>query len=133
MTQQEFETRTGRTVTPEVYAKIEKIYMQTTIDKDIFCQNWVGGLEENPIVDNLATRTEIYTSAFDSHAADSKKTAFHLIDIAQGLTGEVKEELESVAWSMISRKVFTLYKIEKAYTLTDSDRQYIKKAVESYI
>lgn len=39
MMQQEFEQRTGMTVTADEYKKIEKLYMSSgNIDKDTFCK-----------------------------------------------------------------------------------------------
>lgn len=37
MTQQEFETRTGLTVTTNEYAYIERVYMASNFQKDEFC------------------------------------------------------------------------------------------------
>lgn len=37
----EFETRTGMTIEPEAYAKVEQIYLNAeTMDKDVFCKAW---------------------------------------------------------------------------------------------
>lgn len=41
MTQQEFEDRTGKTVTSEEYARIEAMYMAAgNMDKDQFCTEY---------------------------------------------------------------------------------------------
>ena len=40
MTQKEFETRIGREVSSSKYEAIEKVYMQTEMDKDEFCEMW---------------------------------------------------------------------------------------------
>lgn len=38
---QEFETRTGLTIEPEAYAKVEQIYLNAeSMDKDAFCKAW---------------------------------------------------------------------------------------------
>ena len=43
MTQQEFEDRTGKTVTSEEYARIEAMYMAAgNMDKDQFCTESVS-------------------------------------------------------------------------------------------
>ena len=38
MTQKEFEERTGKSVLAETYDVIEKMYMNTELDKDEFCK-----------------------------------------------------------------------------------------------
>lgn len=41
MNQKEFETRTGLTIEPEAYAKVEQIYLNAgSMDKDVFCKAW---------------------------------------------------------------------------------------------
>ena len=127
MTQQEFEIRTGLTITAEKYQTIDALYMSTTIDKDAFCSAYTEGMENNPIVENLKFRADRYSASFDTHVDNDKKLAFHLLDIAQGLDPVTKEELESIAWTLIPRKAFTEYKLDKGYALTDSDIVYIKQ------
>ena len=127
MTQQEFETRTGLTVTEEKYRTIDALYMSTIIDKDEFCAAYTEGMENNPIVADLKRRTDLYSTSFDPHVDNDKKLAFHLLDIAQGLDPVTKEELESIAWTLVPRKIFTEYKLDKGYALTDSDIVYIKQ------
>lgn len=127
MTQQEFETRTGLTVTEEKYQTIDALYMSTILDKDEFCAAYTEGMENNPIVADLKRRTDLYSTSFDTHVDNDKKLAFHLLDIAQGLDPVTKEELESIAWTLVPRKIFTEYKLDKGYALTDSDIVYIKQ------
>lgn len=40
MTQKEFTDRTGIATTPEEFARIHSIYMNTVLDKDDFCKDW---------------------------------------------------------------------------------------------
>lgn len=41
MNRQEFETRTGLTIEPEAYNKVEQIYLNAgSMDKDAFCKAW---------------------------------------------------------------------------------------------
>lgn len=40
MTQQEFESRVGIEVTPEVFGWINNAYMDCDLDKDAFCKKW---------------------------------------------------------------------------------------------
>ena len=42
MTQQEFETRTGMTVTPEIFNEIHEDYMSKSYDKDTYCKMYVA-------------------------------------------------------------------------------------------
>jgi len=44
MMKEEFEERVGLQVTNKEYAEIEKAYMATEIDKNVFCQEWLKKL-----------------------------------------------------------------------------------------
>ena len=44
MMKKEFEDRVGLQVTNEEYAQIEKAYMDSNGDKDVFCQEWLNKL-----------------------------------------------------------------------------------------
>lgn len=41
MTRKEFNERTGLNVTEKDYGEVEQTYMNTDIDKDLFCELWI--------------------------------------------------------------------------------------------
>ena len=75
MTQQEFETRTGLTVTAEKYQTIDALYMSTTIDKDAFCSAYTEGMENNPIVADLIRRVAVLKKSSEAWRKDAEKAA----------------------------------------------------------
>lgn len=61
MLQKEFEERTGKKVSPEQYAEIDRIYMAAgDVDKDTFCKEWKR-LEGSTVVAELTREVELTT------------------------------------------------------------------------
>lgn len=127
MLQKEFESKTGLTVSAEEYKTIDALYMDTNLAKDDFCAAYVAGMENNKIVEDLRNRLNIYVSSFDSHVSERNNVGKRLLDIAAEISDlAVKTNIESVSWALLTRKEYTLYKIEKGYKLDDSDIEYLK-------
>lgn len=60
MTKQEFEERTGASVTAEEYAEIEQIYLNARfMEKDEFCSNWNTKTGRRAIMDALVKQIYI--------------------------------------------------------------------------
>ena len=68
MTQQEFETRTGLTVTSTEYAYIERVYMASNFQKDEFCKEWKKNhsLASSNLVCDLVMEIEMLRQAHES-------------------------------------------------------------------
>ena len=75
MLQKEFEERTGKKVSPEQYAEIDRIYMAAgDVDKDTFCKEWKR-LEGSKVVAELTREVELTTLQAQSfgHSLENEK------------------------------------------------------------
>lgn len=124
MTQQEFETRTGLTVTAEKYQTIDALYMSTTIDKDEFCAAYVEGMENNPIVANLIRRVDIFKKSSEAWRKDAEKAAHYLLD-AREEHGD--DSLFHDACDIIDAADAIRYIIDNEYELGQPELEYIKE------
>ena len=64
MLQQEFEERTGLKLKSDDYTEVEEIYMNTDLDKDLFCKLWI----ENPTALKEIERKTVLVREWKSHA-----------------------------------------------------------------
>lgn len=82
---QEFETRTGLTIEPEAYAKVEQIYLNAeSMDKDAFCKAW-----------KLAKAPTLELIEELSHNVDGKRAHIDKLDIKiQNLEHDLEMEAE---------------------------------------
>lgn len=124
MTQQEFETRTGLTVTEEKYQTIDALYMSTIIDKDEFCAAYVEGMENNPIVANLIRRVDILKKSSEAWRKDAEKAAHYLLD-AREEHGD--DSLFHDACDIIDAADAIRYIIDNEYELGQPELEYIKE------
>lgn len=124
MTQQEFETRTGLTVTAEKYQTIDALYMSTIIDKDEFCAAYTEGMENNPIVANLIRRVDIFKKSSEAWRKDAEKAAHYLLD-AREEHGD--DSLFHDACDIIDAADAIRYIIDNEYELGQPELEYIKE------
>ena len=124
MTQQEFETRTGLTVTEEKYQTIDALYMSTIIDKDEFCAAYVEGMENNPIVANLIRRVDILKKSSEAWRKDAEKAAHYLLD-AREEHGD--DSLFHDACDIIDAADAIRYITDNAYELGQPELEHIKE------
>lgn len=115
MLQQEFEELTGLKVSSEAYSKIEECYMNTDIDKDVFCKLWIKsrqGLKE----------IEVKTVAVRQLCKERDDIVDFLIEQAEKWSAS---DLREKAISMIGEKEYIRKKIEKGYNLWEADRKLL--------
>ena len=124
MTHEEFETRTGLTVTEEKYQTIDALYMSTTIDKDEFCAAYTEGMENNPIVANLIRRVDIFKKSSEAWRKDAEKAAHYLLD-AREEHGD--DSLFHDACDIIDAADAIRYIIDNEYELGQPELEYIKE------
>lgn len=124
MTQQEFETRTGLTVTAEKYQTIDALYMSTIIDKDEFCAAYTEGMENNPIVANLLRRLDLIKKSRDAWNKDAEKAAHYLLDAR---ADHDDETLFNEACDIIDAADAIRYMIDNEYELGKPELDYIKE------
>lgn len=120
MLQTEFEKLTGKTVTEELYAEIEKVYMACNLDKVAFCEDWKQRkLENSDIVWDLAGRYENVMKAFAASRKQLDNIAVFLIEQAHKYSSV---ECRDKAISMVGKKDFLAYKLEHEMKLWDDER-----------
>lgn len=115
MTQKEFEERTGKPVTAEVYANIEKVYMNTNLDKDVFCNAY----KKSPqVLSELEKQTVLVRELFE----ERRMMANFLIEQAQKWSAS---DLREKAIRMIGEKAYLSYKIEHEMNLWQLDKELL--------
>lgn len=129
MMQQEFEQRTGMTVTADEYKKIEKLYMSSgNIDKDTFCKEYKK-VANTEIVKELQmslriTEGKLTSARMSLEAAEARENelANFLMEQAQKL-GSM--ELRQKAIDLIGAKEYMLRKLKNDTPLWDADRELL--------
>lgn len=112
MTQKEFEERTGRSVTAEVYANIEKVYMNTNLDKDAFCKAYMKAPQ---VLSELEKQTVLARKLFE----EKKCMADFLIMQAEKWSAS---DLREKAIRMIGEREYLRRKIERGFNLWEADK-----------
>lgn len=136
MMQKEFEERTGMKVTPEEYARIEKLYMGTTMDKDAFCKEYKK-IQSSKIVADLETSLRIEEGKvkskqieLDAAKARENDTANFLIEQAQKLG---IPELRKKAIELIGTKEYLKRKLATGSPLWEDDKKDLLEILENII
>ena len=133
MTQQEFETRTGLTVTSKEFDYIHRVYMATNFQKDDFCKEWKNNatLKTSNIVCDLTMEVETlrrqvddlmaaYNNAQKGAQLEVSSMADFLIEQAEA-TGSFA--LREKAIKLIGIKDFLRRKIDSGFALWEDDRK----------
>lgn len=121
MTQQEFAERTGYTPTAEVYASIEKVYMNTDLDKDTFCKAWKGNR-------TLLVEIEKQTILARELVAQRNQMVDFLIEQAEKYHAS---DLRGKAITMIGEKEYLSRKISMGYDLWDADKEVLIEVLKA--
>lgn len=115
MTQREFEERIGMTVTAEAYTEAEHCYMNTDLDKDLFCKLW----KENPAaLEEIVSKTVLVRELYE----ERKRLSNFLIKQAEKWSAN---DLREKAISMIGEKEYLRRKIAAGYNLWDADKELL--------
>lgn len=115
MTQKEFEEKTGKPVTAEVYANIEKVYMNTNLDKDEFCKAYMKAPQT---LVELEKQTVLARELYE----ERDKMADFLIEQAEKWSAP---DLREKAISILGEREYIRRKIEKGYNLWEVDREML--------
>jgi hypothetical protein len=129
MQKQEFESLAGMKVSDAEYKDIERVYMSADgMGKQEFCVAWRDG-KLAYIVDELVSRVESLERVRDRwrdkiDEAEEKSEA-----VARVLLRKAEElgdgELKSAAIDLVGIMSVTLTDVEKGYSLSEAERQYI--------
>lgn len=115
MTQREFEERIGMMVTAETYTEVEHCYMNTDLDKDLFCKLW----KENPAaLEEIVSKTVLARELYE----ERKRLSNFLIKQAEKWSAN---DLREKAISMIGEKEYLRRKIAAGYNLWDADKELL--------
>lgn len=115
MTQKEFEERTGLKLNAEGYAEVEQIYMNTDLDKDLFCKLWI----ENPTaLKEIERKTVLVRELYE----ERKSLSNFLIYQAEKWSAS---DLREKAISMIGDKEYIRRKLAKGYNLWSADKELL--------
>lgn len=120
MTKTEFEERTGLKLTADGYTEVEQCYMNTDIDKDLFCKLWI----ENPTaLKEIEQKTVLVRELYE----ERKSLANFLIDQAEKWSAS---DLRERAIAMIGEREYLRRKIAKGYNLWDADKELLNEILK---
>ena len=133
MTQQEFETRTGLTVTAHQFDYIHRVYMASNFQKDEFCKEWKKNhsLATSNLVCDLVMEIETlrgsyetlqkeYTRACDGAKAEVSSMADFLILQAEKWSAT---DLREKAIKMVGVKEYLRRRIGFGFGLWEEDKK----------
>ena len=132
MTIQEFTDRTGLHPTEMEFQYIHDIYMQTNLNKDVFCKEYKKH-GKSEIIEELWCKLDCKIRAFDelfTRHDDYKNEQYKKdLELALFLLGKASAyndpDFEHEAIRLTSRNTCVLIKIKNGYPLTDEDFAYI--------
>ena len=115
MTKQEFEERTGASVTAEEYAEIEQIYLNARfMEKDELCSNWNTKTGRRAIMDALVK--QIYILDENNHNTELINT-------------ELTEKQDGIIDFLVGNPDAAAMR-RKAIELLGDEREYIRRKCE---
>lgn len=120
MTQQEFETLTGKKIDADVYRSIvEPAYMASSFsDKQKFAIAWDTTGHYGLIAD-LTKQVDGYSAAFRQMEKDRAEMGYYLADQAEKCSSS---DLREKAIEILGEKEYIIYKLKKGYNLWETDR-----------
>jgi len=133
MTQQEFETRTGKTVTPEEYERIEAMYMAAgDMNKDMFCAEYKKHGSSTLVSEyyrQIATLNGML-EARNNELDDAQQKRMSLAEFLLGKAAAYNDtDFHRAAVELIGRKAATLYKIKSGFPLWEEDVKYLEETL----
>ena len=141
MTQQEFETLTGLTVTTNEYTYIERVYMASNLQKDEFCKEWKKNrsLAGSNLVCDLVMEIEAlrgsyetlhkeYTRACDGFTQENSNMADFLIFQAENCSAS---DLREKAIKMLGIKEYLRRRIDFGFSLWEEDKKALTEILSA--
>lgn len=120
MMQKEFEEMTGLKITVEDYSEIENCYMNTDLDKAVFCRLW----KENPAaLKEIERKTVLVRELFE----ERKSLANFLISQAEKWSAS---DIRERVIGMLGEKEYLRLKISKGYNLWEDDRKLLDEILK---
>lgn len=120
MTQKEFEERTGLEIKADHYSEIEQCYMNTDLDKDMFCKLWM----ENPTaLKEIERKTVLVRELYE----ERKRLSNFLIAQAEKWSAS---DLREKAIAMVGEKEYLRRKLAAGYNLWDADKELLDEILK---
>ena len=113
--QQEFEERTGLKLKSDDYKEVEEIYMNTDLDKDLFCKLWI---ENHTALKEIDRNTVLVSKLYE----ERKSLENFLIDQDEKWSAA---DLREKAIYMIGEREYLRRKIDKDYNLWEVDKELL--------
>lgn len=129
MLQKEFEALTGKKVTAEEYAEIEKVYMAIdNMDKEEFCAAWneqkfgyiVGELVKS--VQGLTKWRDHWKKQMDEAEEKAEDAAFVLLN---GANEHNDEDMKEATIALVGMKAAVRIDLENGFKLSEAERDYL--------
>lgn len=126
MTLQEFKGLTGLTPSDEEFNYIHALYMNTSLDKDEFCEDFKkhGASLILKDIHSVATNSKL---CYEHYHAKVIELAYFLIGKACAYEDP---DLYEEATRLIGQKEATLYKLKMALPLWEEDKIFIRQTLE---
>lgn len=141
MTKQEFETRTGLTVTTNEYTYIERVYMASNLQKDEFCKEWKKNrslvtsnlvcdlmMEIETLRGSYETLQKEYTRAQENAKASTNNMAEFLILQAENCSAS---DLREKAIKMVGIKEYLRRRIDFGFSLWEEDKKALNEILSA--
>ncbi len=132
MTIVEYSTRMGYTeiCSQEEYAHADAIYLNAgNLDKDAFCTDYKKH-KGSIIIDALGDKVNSQAIWIRDKQTKERQSAHALLrqsdDIRAGGMEDAADAIDNIAAKMIGRKDCIAWKLEKGFTLSETDKEYIK-------
>ena len=120
MTQKEFEERTGLGIKAGHYSEIEQCYMNTDLDKDMFCKLWM----ENPTaLKEIERKTVLVRELYE----ERKRLSNFLLAQAEKWSAS---DLREKAIAMVGEKEYLRRKLAAGYNLWDADKELLDEILK---
>lgn len=122
MTQKEFTDRTGLTPDNDEFNFIHAVYMETSMDKDEFCNDFKKHRDSKIIRDLHATAVN-----FELKCRQQKESIDDIVDVLLGKAEAYQDtDFYRMAVRMTSEKHVVMRKMEMNLPLWDEDKEFIK-------
>ena len=150
MLKSEFERLTGGTVSDEYYEVVETAYMASSLDKDEFCKTWKSAsIPVTHILEELASRIkslEGEVCRYKDAESTASRVGKQLLEVVNRelacdgkriiITGvntdiDIATLLKDTSRLLLTDKAYTRECLEKGYSLSDSDRQYLLNLMDN--
>lgn len=133
MTQQEFEARTGKTVTSEEYARIEAMYMAAgNMDKDQFCAEYKKH-GASVLVAEYYRRITVLNGVLEERNNELDDARQKRTSLAEFLLGKAAAcddtDCYREAVRLIGRKAAVLYKVKSGLPLWEEDIKCLEEVL----